>query len=96
MSFPAAVASTTTRLCQWSGTAAMMQSMSLRSRSSWYLRVTGRLDLPVIRGELMTAIQRSAAPTHSMPGKRGGGGEEAGTLHADADNSKRTWSLGGT
>src|SRR5437763_653915 len=43
MSLPALTASTTMRRCQWSGTAAMTQSMFLSSSSLRYSRVAGHL-----------------------------------------------------
>ena len=39
-------------------------------------------------GELMTAIPEIGGADALDAGKRGGGGEEAGTLHADADDSE--------
>src|SRR5579863_1179359 len=69
MSLPALQASTTTRLCQWTGTAATMQSMSLRSRSSLYWRVVGNLEFPVISfASVWRPSYKSAAATHSTPG----------------------------
>src|SRR6185437_8074386 len=43
---PASQASTTIFRCQWSGTAATTQSISLLSSRSWYVRVVGTV-LPV-------------------------------------------------
>jgi len=52
------------------------------------LRVTGRLDLPVIRGRVMTAIPEIGSAEHSMPGSVVVAARRPETLHADADNSE--------
>src|SRR5205823_9137049 len=70
MSLPAFTASTTICLCQWSGTAAMMQSISLLLRSSWYRRVTGSVaELVISRERVCRPSYRSHAAAHSTPGR---------------------------
>src|ERR1051326_6739639 len=68
MSLPALVASTTMRLCQWSGTAATMQSMFLSSSRRRYSRVVGRLAPAISFARVCRPSYRSAAAAQVTPG----------------------------
>src|SRR5207249_6764126 len=96
MSLPALTASTTIRRCQWSGTAATMQSMVLSSSSLRYSRVAGRFGPAISFANVCRPSYRSAAAAHVTPGSAIASPRRPDPCIPTPIMPKRTVSLGGT
>src|SRR2546421_10080589 len=88
MSLPALTASTTMRRCQWSGTAAMTQSMFLSSSSPAILTRGGKIGTRDLLRQGVTAVVQVGGAGARHPRQRNRVPHEARPLHPHADHAE--------